>query len=76
MQREADRSKRVRLLAYLILGTANHEAAFTQPTDRRSGVAEGSAGQSDTAPFLGFNVLWRCISKSGRGCGVRRQLKV
>lgn len=53
-------------VAYLILGTADHEAAFPQPADRGSGVAEGRASQSDAAPLLGFYILrWRIGERGG-----------
>lgn len=52
---------------YLILGTADHEAAFPQPADRGFGVAEGRAGQSDATPLLGLYVLRWCIRERGGG---------
>lgn len=51
---------------YLILGTADQEAAFPQPADRGLGVAEGRAGQSDAAPLLGLYILrWRIGERGG-----------
>lgn len=58
-------------ITYLILGTADHEAAFPQPADRWFGVAKGRAGQSDATPFLGLYVLRWCICERRGSWGVK-----
>lgn len=58
---------------YLILGTADHQTAFSQPADRGFGVSERHAGQSDASPLLGLDILRWCVCECGGGWGVQRE---